>query len=94
MSLTCASCSNPPHVSLPPAPCRYTAFIGLYPVGVSSEMNAVYEALPFIKTRGLRSLTLPNPANFAFDYHLFLKVGGWLGGWLAGREWWLGLMGM
>ncbi|EFN59260.1 hypothetical protein CHLNCDRAFT_137564 [Chlorella variabilis] len=51
---------------------RYTAFIPLYPVGVVGEMWSVYQALPFIKQRGLRSVPLPNAANFAFDYPTFL----------------------
>ena len=53
---------------------RYTAFIPLYPVGVVGEMWSVYQALPFIKQRGLRSVPLPNAANFAFDYPTFLVV--------------------
>ncbi|PRW58097.1 hypothetical protein C2E21_2722 [Chlorella sorokiniana] len=53
---------------------RYTAFIGLYPVGVLGEMKSVFDALPFIKARGLRSLALPNAANWGFDYHTFLVV--------------------
>lgn len=52
--------------------CRYTAFIPLYPVGVAGEMWSVYGALPAIKARGLHSIRLPNPLNFAFDYHTFL----------------------
>jgi hypothetical protein len=52
--------------------CRYTAFIPLYPVGVAGEMWSVYDALPAIKARGLHSIRLPNPLNFAFDYHTFL----------------------
>ena len=58
----------------PPHPCRYTAFIPLYPVGVVGEMSAVYAALPAIRARGLRTVRLPNPANFAFDYATFLSV--------------------
>ncbi|KAL4424771.1 hypothetical protein ABPG77_000811 [Micractinium sp. CCAP 211/92] len=52
---------------------RYTAFIPLYPIGVAGEMNAVYDALPFIAERRLRSVALPNALNFGFDYSLFLK---------------------
>lgn len=37
-------------------------------------MKSVYDALPFIKARGLRSLAMPNPANWGFDYHTFLVV--------------------
>ncbi len=57
-------------------PGRYTAFIGLYPVGVLGEMKSVFDALPFIRARGLRSLALPNAANWGFDYHTFLVVSG------------------
>ena len=53
---------------------RYTAFIFLYPVGVVGEMWSVYQALPLIKQRRLRSLSMPNAANLAFDYHTFLAV--------------------
>ena len=57
-------------------PCRrsYTAFIPLYPVGLAAEMWAVRGALPAIQSRGLRSVALPNPFNFGFDYHMFLVV--------------------
>ncbi|PSC75468.1 very-long-chain (3R)-3-hydroxyacyl-dehydratase 2 [Micractinium conductrix] len=51
---------------------RYTAFIPLYPIGVVVEMAAVYQALPLIRGRRLRSVAMPNPFNFAFDYHTFL----------------------
>ena len=57
-----------------PATRRYTAFIFLYPVGVVGEMWSVYQALPLIKQRRLRSLSMPNAANLAFDYHTFLVV--------------------
>ena len=56
------------------APLRYTAFIGLYPLGVLAEIKSVWDALPLITSRGLHSLALPNAWNFAFDYGLFLKV--------------------
>ncbi|KAL4437140.1 hypothetical protein ABPG75_004279 [Micractinium tetrahymenae] len=52
---------------------RYTAFIPLYPIGVAGEMNAVYDALPFIKERRLRGIEMPNALNLGFDYFLFLK---------------------
>jgi len=57
--------------------CRYTAFIPLYPVGVVGEMWSVYDALPLIRERRLRYVTMPNAANFAFNYHLFLVVSAW-----------------
>lgn len=60
-----------PHAALR---CRYTAFIPLYPLGVVGEMWAVVLALPHIKQRGLRTISMPNAGNFAFDYSLFLMV--------------------
>ena len=43
-------------------------------MGVVGEMWSVYQALPLIKQRRLRSLSMPNAANLAFDYHTFLAV--------------------
>jgi hypothetical protein len=37
-------------------------------------MWAVVLALPHIKQRGLRTISMPNAGNFAFDYSLFLMV--------------------
>ena len=48
---------------------RYTAFVVLYPLGVSSEISIVYLAMPYIKTSHLWSLAMPNALNFAFSYH-------------------------
>mmetsp|Transcript_10447 Transcript_10447/g.31482 ORF Transcript_10447/g.31482 Transcript_10447/m.31482 type:complete len:222 (+) Transcript_10447:471-1136(+) len=50
---------------------RYTLFIPLYPAGVAAEMWVLYSGLPWIASRRLHSLALPNSANFAFDYHWF-----------------------
>ncbi|GAB4816673.1 hypothetical protein N2152v2_003719 [Parachlorella kessleri] len=49
---------------------RYTGFILLYPLGVSSELTMVWLALPTIKRRRLLSMDLPNPLNFGFDYYI------------------------
>ncbi len=54
---------------------RYSGFLALYPIGVSSELTMVWLALHAIRTQGLLSLTLPNAINFAFDYHLFCMLG-------------------
>ena len=43
-------------------------------MGLGAEMWAVWGALPAIRSRGLRSVALPNPLNFGFDYHTFLVV--------------------
>mmetsp|Transcript_29687 Transcript_29687/g.70752 ORF Transcript_29687/g.70752 Transcript_29687/m.70752 type:complete len:219 (+) Transcript_29687:48-704(+) len=51
---------------------RYTAFIPLYPVGVLAEVWIILEALPIAKESGMYSLRMPNWANFAFDYPMFL----------------------
>ncbi|XP_053327600.1 very-long-chain (3R)-3-hydroxyacyl-CoA dehydratase 2 isoform X2 [Spea bombifrons] len=51
---------------------RYTLFIALYPMGVTGELLTIYAALPFVKQRGLYSISLPNKYNFSFDYHAFL----------------------
>ena len=37
------------------------------------------------QSRRLYSLGLPNPYNWAFDYHRFIQVGGWLAGLLGGQ---------
>ena len=43
-------------------------------MGVVGEMRSVYDALPLIRQRGLRSFSMPNAWNAAFDYHTFLVV--------------------
>ncbi|KAF6996206.1 hypothetical protein CFC21_012574 [Triticum aestivum] len=49
---------------------RYTAFIPLYPIGVGpGEMWTMYQALPFVKERGLYSGFF---AKFSMSYHSFL----------------------
>jgi len=47
---------------------RYSGFLPLYPLGVSSELWVAYVALPAIASRGLGSVRMPNAANWAFDY--------------------------
>jgi very-long-chain (3R)-3-hydroxyacyl-CoA dehydratase len=59
-------------------PSRYSAFILIYPVGVVAEMVLMYKALPFIRSRKLYSVFMPNAYNFAFDFAIFIVVG--LGG--------------
>ncbi|ELT88541.1 hypothetical protein CAPTEDRAFT_151760 [Capitella teleta] len=49
--------------------CRYTFFIILYPIGVTGELLSIYGALPFIKDRGLYSVSMPNRANMSFSYY-------------------------
>ncbi|KAM7261951.1 hypothetical protein ACFE04_021028 [Oxalis oulophora] len=47
---------------------RYSTFVLLYPVGISSEVGLIYIAVPCIKASGRYSLRMPNKMNFAFDY--------------------------
>jgi hypothetical protein len=54
---------------------RYTSFIPLYPLGVSSELAMVYLALPTIRATSMWSVRLPNRFNFGFDYHLVCILG-------------------
>lgn len=48
---------------------RYTTFIVLYPLGVSSELAMVWLALPELRRTGLWSAPMPNMANFDFHYY-------------------------
>lgn len=50
---------------------RYTTFVVLYPMGVSSELAMVSLALPLIREVKLWSCPMPNVANMAFDYSAF-----------------------
>lgn len=54
---------------------RYSGFLALYPIGVGSELAMVWLALPYIRSKGLLSITLPNRLNFAFDYYFFCVLG-------------------
>lgn len=49
---------------------RYSGFIVLYPIGVSSELTMAWLALPFIKDTGLWSVEMPNSWNFGFSYYV------------------------
>jgi very-long-chain (3R)-3-hydroxyacyl-CoA dehydratase len=53
---------------------RYSAFIPLYPLGVACELTAIYLALPDLRRFRLWSVSMPNAANFAFDYSVFITV--------------------
>ncbi|KAF5179934.1 Very-long-chain (3R)-3-hydroxyacyl-CoA dehydratase [Thalictrum thalictroides] len=48
---------------------RYTAFIGLYPVGVMGEMWVMYKVLPFIKEKSLYSDFF---SRLPFGYYYFV----------------------
>ena len=63
---------------MPPCPfclfCRYTLFIPAYPVGVLSEMLLLYQALPYIQSRDMYSISMPNKMNMGFSYLRFSQV--------------------
>ncbi|KAG5529595.1 hypothetical protein RHGRI_030098 [Rhododendron griersonianum] len=46
---------------------RYSTFLFLYPIGISSEVGLIYFALPYIKESGKYSIRLPNKLNFSLD---------------------------
>eukprot|EP00892_Ulva_mutabilis_P006874 jgi/Ulvmu1/4559/UM002_0287.1 len=50
---------------------RYTTFIVLYPIGVSSELAMVWLALPELRRTKLWSLEMPNQFNMVFNYEIF-----------------------
>lgn len=51
---------------------RYSAFLILYPMGISGEMVNMYNALDFIKANKSLSIEMPNAYNFAFNYYGFV----------------------
>ena len=52
---------------------RYTAFIPLYPVGLFAELVCMQRIIPIVTASRRLSLTMPNPANIAFEYSMFLR---------------------
>ena len=47
---------------------RYTFFIVLYPLGVSSELWCAYSGFPHLVKSGALSYAMPNPYNVAWDF--------------------------
>lgn len=50
---------------------RYSAFLLLYPTGITSEVALVYVAMPYMKESEKYCLRMPNKLNFSFDYFYF-----------------------
>ncbi|KAL3843441.1 hypothetical protein ACJIZ3_000844 [Penstemon smallii] len=48
---------------------RYSTFLVMYPVGISSEVGLIYKALPYLRESGKYSIRMPNKWNFSFDYY-------------------------
>ena len=51
---------------------RYSAFMVLYPVGITGEIMCLVNALDHVKAHNTLSISLPNPYNFAFSFHGFI----------------------
>jgi len=52
--------------------CRYSLFIVLYPIGITGELLCLYNALPYYKSSGMYSLSLPNFINWSFNFQYFV----------------------
>lgn len=50
---------------------RYSAFMVLYPLGITGEIAALIKALPDIQAKQVLSIALPNKYNFAFNFYYF-----------------------
>ena len=46
---------------------RYSAFIILYPFGVTGELLTIWQALPLIRKQKILRYPMPNTYNFSFD---------------------------
>lgn len=47
---------------------RYSAFLLLYPTGISSEVGLIYIAMPYMKVSEKYCIRMPNKLNSSFDY--------------------------
>ncbi|CAJ1005604.1 putative Protein tyrosine phosphatase-like protein, PTPLA [Leishmania naiffi] len=48
---------------------RYSAFMVLYPVGITGEIGCLYKALPYIKKHKPWTVEMPNKLNFTFSWY-------------------------
>lgn len=48
---------------------RYSAFMVLYPVGITGEIGCLYKSLPWIKEHKPWTVELPNKMNFTFSWY-------------------------
>ncbi|KPA80782.1 putative mitochondrial Protein tyrosine phosphatase [Leptomonas pyrrhocoris] len=48
---------------------RYSAFMVLYPVGITGEIGCLYKSLPWIAEHKPWSVELPNTMNFTFSWY-------------------------
>lgn len=54
---------------------RYSGFIILYPLGVSSELAMVFLALPYLKESRKWCYDMPNALNIGFEYWIACLLG-------------------
>jgi very-long-chain (3R)-3-hydroxyacyl-CoA dehydratase len=47
---------------------RYSAFVALYPIGISGEMGCFATVRPHVRANGILTLAMPNRWNMGFDY--------------------------
>lgn len=47
---------------------RYSAFLVLYPIGISGEIATLYNAIPYIRESGRWCMALPNTMNISFSW--------------------------
>ncbi|XP_072888923.1 very-long-chain (3R)-3-hydroxyacyl-CoA dehydratase isoform X3 [Hemitrygon akajei] len=52
---------------------RYTIWIPLYPLGVTSEAVCVVQSIPYFEETGRFTVQLPNPLNISFSFSYFLR---------------------
>eukprot|EP00892_Ulva_mutabilis_P007699 jgi/Ulvmu1/5300/UM022_0094.1 len=53
---------------------RYSGFVVMYPLGLVAELWCMWMIIPIVATTRRLSLDMPNPANMAYDYAMFLRV--------------------
>lgn len=69
---------------------RYSAFLLLYPTGISSELGLIYTAMPYMKVSEKYCIRMPNKWNFSFDY--FSAAIATLGFYIPGSPYLYGYM--
>mmetsp|Transcript_3620 Transcript_3620/g.11341 ORF Transcript_3620/g.11341 Transcript_3620/m.11341 type:complete len:224 (-) Transcript_3620:18-689(-) len=47
---------------------RYSAFIALYPIGITGEMGCFATVRPHVRANKILTVSMPNKWNFGFDY--------------------------
>lgn len=53
---------------------RYTVWIILYPLGLSTEATVIYKSIPYLEDSGRFKVALPNALNFTFSLTAILRI--------------------